>query len=110
MRVGPGGLSPEHIVYGGELLVLLKKIINHIVSLEEVPICLNEGIVVLIYKRQGKDPLLLNSYHGITLSSISQSVLSKVLKITLLQRLFSLLNTMVFLISCKLLTKRVFPV
>ena len=79
---GPDGLSPEHIVYGGKLLVLwLKKIINRIVSLEEVPNCLKKGIVVPVYKRQGKDPLLLNSYRGITLLS----VLSKLLKITLLQ-------------------------
>ena len=37
---------------------------------------------------QGKDPLLVTSYHGITLSS----VLSKVLELLLLQRLSSLLD------------------
>ena len=73
-------------MYGGELLVLwLNKIINRIVSLEEVPNCLKKGIVVPVYKRQGKDPLLLSSYCGITLLSVPE--------ITLLQRLSPLLSS-----------------
>ena len=83
---GLDGLSPEHIVYGGEVLkIWLKKIFNRLLTLEELPDCLKVGLVVPIYKRQGKDPLLVSSYRGITLSS----VLSKVLEIILLQRLSS---------------------
>ena len=86
---GPDGLSPEHIVYGGEVLkIWLRKIFNHILELEDVPECLKEGTVVPVYKRQGKDPLLVSSYRGITLSS----VLSKVLEIILLQCLSLLLD------------------
>ena len=79
---GPDGLSPEHIVYGGYVLkIWLKKIFNRTFTLEEVPGCMKEGLVIPIYKRQGKDPLLINSYREITLSS----VLSKVFDIILLQ-------------------------
>ena len=82
-------LQTEHIVYGGEVLKLwLKKIFNRIVTLEEVPSSLKEGVVIPVYKRQGKDPLQMNSYRGITISS----VLSKVLEIIFLQRLSLLLN------------------
>ena len=83
---GLDSLSPEHVVYGGEMLkIWMKKIFNRILTLEELPDCLKEGLVVPIYKKQGKDPLLVSSYRGITLSS----VLSKVLEIILLQRLSS---------------------
>ena len=66
----------------------MKKIINRIITLEEVPRCIKEGVVVPVYKRQGKDPLQINSFRGITLSS----VLPKVLEITLLQHLSLLLD------------------
>ena len=74
------------------LKVWLKKVYNRILTLEEFPECFKEGRVVPIYKRQGKDPLLVNSYRGITLSS----VLSKVLEIILLQRLFPILDDRAF--------------
>ena len=64
-------LSPEYIVYGGEMLkIRMKKIFNRILTLEELPDCLKEGLVVPVYKKQGKDPRLVNSYRGITLSSV----------------------------------------
>ena len=47
--------------------------------------CLKEGLVVPVYKKQGKDSLLVSNYRGITLSS----VLSKVLEIVLLKHLSS---------------------
>ena len=50
------------------------------------------GGVVPIYRRQGKDPLLVNSYRGITLSF----VLSKILEIILLQRLSPILDDRAF--------------
>lgn len=90
---GPDGLSPEHIVYGGDCLkIWLKKIFNRIVTLEEVPSCMKEGLVIPIYKRQGKDPLAVGSYRGITLSS----VLPKLLEIILLQRLSPVLEDLGF--------------
>ena len=46
------------------LKIWLKKISNRLLTLEEVPDCLKEGLVVPIYKRQGKDPLLVSSYRG----------------------------------------------
>ena len=71
-------------MYGGKALkIWLKKIFNCIIVLEEVPDCLKEGLVIPIYKKQGKDPLLPSSYRGITLSS----VVSKLLEIILLQQL-----------------------
>jgi len=85
---GADGLSPEHLAYGGETLKCwLRKVFNIILSLEEIPDCLKEGILIPIYKKQGKDPLLPSSYRGITLSS----VVSKLLEIILLQRLSPLL-------------------
>ena len=56
---GVDGILPEHMVYGGEML---KVWLKHILTLEEFPDCFKKGIVVPIYKRQGKDPLLVNSY------------------------------------------------
>ena len=43
---GADGLSAEHLIYGGTAIVLwLKKIFNRIISLEEVPSCLKEGVI-----------------------------------------------------------------
>ena len=68
------------------LKLWLKKIYNRIIELEDLPSCLKAGLVIPVYKRQGKDPLKVNSYRGITLSP----VLSKVLEIVLLQCLSTL--------------------
>lgn len=70
------------------LEIWLKNIFNHIIALEEFPECLKDGLVVPVYIRQGKYPLLVSSYRGITLSS----VLSKNFLIILLQCLSSLLD------------------
>ena len=56
--------------------------------LEEVPDCLKEGLVIPVYKKQGKDHLLPSSYLGITLLS----VVSKLLEIILVQQLSPLLE------------------
>ena len=87
-------LDPEHIFYGGEALKLwLKKLFNRIIALEEIPTCLlNEGLIIPVYKGNGKDPLLPDSYRGITLSS----VISKLFEIVLLQRLTPLLEEVGF--------------
>lgn len=68
---------------------MAQEVFNHILTLEEFPECLTEGIVVPIYKRQGKDPLLVNSYHEITLSS----GLSNVLEIIRMQKIILTINT-----------------
>ena len=83
---GPDGLSPEQIVYGGEVLKIWLR--PHSGKLKHLPQCMKNGIVVPVYKRQDKDPLLVTSYSGITLSS----VLSKILELILLQHLSSLLD------------------
>ena len=69
-------LHPEHLKYGGFTLTQwFTKIVNHLTSLEDVPMCLKECLVTHIYKKQGKDPFLVSSYRGITISSIFARVL-----------------------------------
>ena len=81
---GGDGLDPEHIYYGGEILkVWLKKVFNRIIALEEVPVCLKEGVILLVYKGKGKDPLQMKNYRGITLSS----VIAKLFELIILHRL-----------------------
>ena len=54
----PDGLSPEHIIYGGEVLkyIWLKMIFNHILTLEEVPECAKEGLVIPVHKSKERIP------------------------------------------------------
>ena len=61
LKLGRSGgmdcLYPEHIFYGGEALKLwLKKLFYRIIALEEIPTCLNEGLIIPVYKGNGKDP------------------------------------------------------
>ena len=53
------------------------------IDLESVPDSLKRGVVVLVYKGSGKDPLQVESYRGVTLSS----VVTKVLEFLVLERL-----------------------
>ena len=86
---GSDGLKSEHLLYGGPSVILwLRKIFNAIISLESVPSCLTEGIVVPVYKGKGKDPLSPSSYRCITLSS----VIAKVLEVIILKRMFPILD------------------
>ena len=86
---GTDGLKAEHLIYGGTSLILwLQKIFNSIVTLEEIPNCLKEGIIVPVYKGRGKDPLSPSSYRGVTLSS----VISKTFEIVLLKRMSPILE------------------
>ena len=90
---GGDGLDPEHIYYGGEVLkVWLKRIFNRIIALEEVPVCLREGIILPVYKGKGKDNFLMENYRGITVSS----VMVKLFEILLLQCLFPLFEEIGF--------------
>ena len=64
---GADGLNSEHLIHGGPILTLwLRKIFNAIISLEEIPTCFKEGVIVPVYKGKGKDPLLSSTYRGIT--------------------------------------------
>ena len=74
----------EHLKAGGDVVITwLMKILNDVVVLEVVPEVLKSGIIVPIYKGGGKDPLKIDSYRGITLTS----TVSKVLEFLLLERL-----------------------
>ena len=86
---GPDGITAEHIKYGSpEVCQWLLKVFNRILSLEDIPFSLKEGIIVPIYKGKGKNPLLATSYRGITISS----PLSKLLESVILNRLISILD------------------
>ena len=61
---------------------------NSICDLEQIPDCFKHGIIVPAFKGKGRDPLLVNSYRGITLTS----VLAKVLEILLLNRMSNILD------------------
>ena len=81
---GEDGLTPEHLKYGGNcIIVWLAEILNAIVDSEQIPACLKLGITISIYKGGGKDLLNVNSYRGITINS----VISKVLETLILNRL-----------------------
>ena len=74
MAAGLDGLVAEHLKYAGESMVIwLRNIMNALIELEMIPGFLKKGVVVPVYKGGGKDPLLMNSYRGI-------SILSKVLE------------------------------
>ena len=57
--------------------------LNSVIDLESVRDSLKWGVVILIYKESGKDPLLVESYRDVTLSS----VVTKVLEFLVLERL-----------------------
>ena len=55
---GPDGLVAEHLIAGGQAVVIwLMRILNTVVELETIPEFLKRGIVVLVYKGGGKDPM-----------------------------------------------------
>ena len=60
---GPDGVVAEHLKYAGESMVIwLMNVMNAIVELEVIPDSLKQGLLVLVYKRGGKDPLRMDSY------------------------------------------------
>ena len=74
----------EHLRNGGDTLVIwLMNILNSVVELEAVPSFLKMGNLVPVYKGRGKDPFLVNSYRGITVTS----TIAKVLEFLILGRL-----------------------
>ena len=44
--------------------------LNALVEFDEVPSLLKAGIIIPVCKRHGRDPLKMNSYRGVTLSSV----------------------------------------
>ena len=81
---GPDGLAAEHLKEGGGVVTLwLTDILNAVVDLEVVPDVLKCGTVVPVYKDGGKDPLKVDSYRGVTLTS----VIAKILEFLVLGRL-----------------------
>lgn len=96
LKLGESGLdslSPEHIVYGWEVpRIWLKKIFNRIIALEEVSVHMKEGLLVLVYKRQGKDLLLFSSYLVVVTAWLSTLIFKHSLFLFKRSRLF-FLNT-----------------
>ena len=81
---GPDELMAEHLKAGRESVVIwLMNILNAVVEMEVIPGVLKRGVIVPVYKGGGKDPLKVDSYRGITLTS----VVAKVLEFLLLERL-----------------------
>ena len=79
---GPDGLLAEHLKARGKAVVIwLMNILNATAELESVPTVLKRGVVVPVYKGGGKDPMKIDSYRGITLTSM----VAKVLEFLLLQ-------------------------
>ena len=76
---GIDDVSAEHLKYGGPTIpVWLKRIFNAVLTLEEIPSSLNNGLVIPIYKGKGRDPLNPNSYRGITVTSVIAKCLEKI--------------------------------
>ena len=85
-RKAPGldGLMAEHLQVGGHCTtVWLVNILNAGVELEAVSDVWKNGILVPVYKGGGKDPLLMNNYQGVALTS----TVGKVLEFLILGRL-----------------------
>ena len=77
---GPDGILSEHLLHGGyKLRLWLTNIFNAIINLDSVPECFTEAIIVPLYKGNGKNPLLTNSYRGISLTSIVSKLFERIL-------------------------------
>ena len=81
---GPDGLLAEHLKCCGEsFLVWLQGLLNFIVETEAVPCVLKTGILVPLCKGGGKDPLKVDSFWRVTLTS----TLAKVLEFLIVDQL-----------------------
>ena len=68
--------------------IWLRNVLNAIVEMEVVPAVLKSGVVVPIYKGGCRDPVKVDSYRGVTLSS----VIAKLLELLVLGRMGTLLE------------------
>ena len=57
------------------MVIWLLNVLSSVVELEVVPDTLKRGVVVPVYKGSGKDPLRVDSYRGVALSSMVAKVL-----------------------------------
>ena len=57
------------------MVIWLRNILTAVVELEIVPDILKRGLVVPVYKGGGKDPLRVDSYRGVTVTSMVGKVL-----------------------------------
>ena len=74
--VGPDGLMAEHLRAAGvSPIIWLMNVLHSAVELEAVPDILKKGILIPVYKGGGKDPLLVDSYRGITLTPTFEKAL-----------------------------------
>ena len=81
---GPDQIQPEHLRYGGDLLVqYVTALFNLIISHEFIPTSFQHGLTVPIPKSSDKDLTNPSNYRGITLLSNVGKLLEKVI----LQRL-----------------------
>ena len=86
-KPGPDGLLAEHLKVGDEAVnIWLRNILNAVVELEDIPEVPKRGVIVPVYKAGGTDPLCIDSYRDITLTSM----VAKVLEFLLLDRLESI--------------------
>ena len=77
---GPDEHDPEHLMYGGELLLEhLALLFNAIMDATYIPSSFLHGQVVPIPKEHNKDLSLPNNYRGITILSNLSKVLEKLL-------------------------------
>ena len=81
---GYDGILAEHLIWGGDVIITwLLTILNSIIELEAIPKSLKKGVLSPVFKGHGKDPFLVDSYRGITVTS----VLAKVLESLVLDRM-----------------------
>ena len=86
-KPGPDGLLAEHLKAGDEAVnIWLRNILNAVVEFEDIPEVPKRGVIVPVYKASGTDPLCIDSYRDITLTSM----VAKVLEFLLLDRLESI--------------------
>ena len=92
---GPDNLLAEHLLEGHTVVTWLTGVLNAIIELEIIPDSLKRGLEVPVYKGSGKDPSKMDSYRGVTLST----VIAKVLEILILDRLDLVFLKLMCLIS-----------
>ena len=72
----PDNLTYEHFCFSEHSVITwLTEVLNFVVELKQIPSSLKSGITIPIHNGNGKDPLDLNSYRGITLNSVISKTL-----------------------------------
>ena len=86
---GHDGILAEHLIWGGDaVLSWLLTILNCIVELEEVPRSMKMGLLSPVFKGRGRDPQLVDSYRGITVTSVIAKVLESLVRDRMGETLF----------------------